>query len=123
MFSTDDFMDRKFDLINYNCWDFLRDLILALGLGDIGKRTPDPPSLRAMRDRVAQEKAQFTKLDKRVSPCIVLMERPPFPSHVGLWWRGRVFHLRDDSGPKYEPLEVASLGFSNVEYYACSASQ
>ena len=102
---------------DYNCAHFVADAWEAEGLGNIretlegflypvGKRRVEP-----------SKRSHVIKLDKPVSPCLVLFRRKLSEPHVGLYIRGRVLHLTD-SGPIRQLPDIASMGYQKTRYYA-----
>jgi hypothetical protein len=59
----------------------------------------------------------FHPVAKPVNPCVVLMIRPGRVPHAGLFRNGRILHI-DDRGVRFECLDVAIYGYSEVRYYA-----
>lgn len=117
-FTVDKYLGKKFSIVSYNCWDLVREAWLDLTGDDIGKRTPIPPTLRAMKERFLNEESHFMKVDKPVSPCIVLFKRYRLLPHVGIFFKNKVLHIRE-TGVEYQPLSVASFGFKEVGFYIC----
>jgi hypothetical protein len=108
-FSVDPYLSRVYDPVRYDCWCLLREAWLELTGFDIGARPPAPAAALAIW-------RHFDRLPAAASPSIALMRRPRIVSHVGLFWRGRVLHIQPD-GARYEMLESASLGFTEVGFY------
>lgn len=123
MFSVDPYLAREFDQARYNCWDMLREAWFEITGDDIGCRTPEPATALAMRHRFDREEAEFERLPGPVSPSIVLMRRPRTVPHVGLFWIAKVLHIQP-RGARYERLETARLGFTEVRFYTtCNPSR
>lgn len=114
---SDRYMGRVFHPENYTCWDLLREAWLDLTGVDIGDRTPHPATIMSLRERVDRDTGDFQRLDAPRTPCIVLMRQRRAVPHVGLYWRGRVLHLRPP-GVRFERLVDASRGFSQVSFHA-----
>ena len=116
--SIDALLHRRYDTRGYNC----AHLVAEAWRHETGRDITDklqgflfPPAGRFVPFSLRRE---FFPLDKPVSPCIVLMRRPGQPPHVGMFIRGRVFHIQE-SGSQLQPLDVATFGFSSVRFYAC----
>lgn len=116
MFTVDTYLGKRFDIVKYNCWDFVREVWLELTGKDVGCRTPEPATPLAMRRRFDKEESEFTRLDKPVSPCIVLMRRPRATPHVGIFYKGKVLSI-DERGVTFLPVDIAVLRFTIVRYY------
>lgn len=113
----DDLLLKRFDIRKYNCWDLTREVWLRLTGQDLG--TPElmhytAPEFNDVVD--AWDGARYREIVGPVSPCIVLMQRPRHMPHVGVFYQGRVIHIRR-AGVQYQPIEVTSLGFTNIRYY------
>lgn len=110
MFSVDPYLGREYRRAQYECWDLLRDAWLELTGFDMGERP-------AAAGAALSVWRHFRQLAVPVSPSVVLMRRPRAVPHVGLFWRGRVLHIQPE-GARYEPLERASFGFTEIGFYA-----
>jgi hypothetical protein len=118
MFTVDKYLKKPFDIVNYNCWDFIRDVLIDLKGVDVDCRTPNPPTREAMRVAFATQENQFKRLGKPEDGCIVLFSRPKSTPHVGVFYKGKVLHL-EKNGAHYQPLDIVKLGFKNIRYYEC----
>lgn len=109
-FEVDRYLDRQFDLDSYNCWDFTREVWLAL----TGKE------LAVLRDwlpdTVSQAQVKYVELKQAVSPCVVLFQGRSALPHAGVYYNGRVLHLRQQ-GVRYQPLHLARIGFHTTLFY------
>jgi hypothetical protein len=116
-FAVDKYLDRKFNLQNYNCWDLVREAWLELKGVDVGNRTPNPPTALSRIKRFRDQEKDFTKLEKPESPCIALFKRPKLIPHVGIYYKGKVLHL-PETGAAYQAVElIMKTGFTQVGYY------
>lgn len=118
MINTDKYLLKIFDIENYNCWDFIRDIWLELTRVDIGKRTPVNISKRSIKENFETGELEFKKISSPVSPCIVLFKNDKLTPHVGVFLNNKVLHLKNN-GPRYEDLTIASIGFNNIGFYLC----
>lgn len=73
-----------------------------------------PPTQRRAMPHVAH---QLKRIHRPEGPCIVLFRRVKSAPHVGFFIRGRVAHLAD-TGPIRQLLDVASIGYTSVRFYA-----
>lgn len=113
----DEFLLRQFNLRTYNCWDLVREVWLRLTDQDLG--SPELLHYTAMEfsDVVdTWQDVRYREIPSPQSPCIVLMQRPRHMPHVGVFYKNRVIHIRR-AGVQYQPIEVASLGFTTVKWY------
>lgn len=116
------FFGREYHRRNYNCWDFIREVWLDAGGVDIGHRTPESCTSEGFRRAFAEQEQDIDgKLVFRIKepeePCLVMLLRPGVMSHVGVYTRGRLFHLHQRKGVVMEPLAVAALGYNEVRFY------
>lgn len=113
----DRYLGLVFHREEFTCWDLIRRAWLDVTGFDIGDRTPHPATPAAMRARFDAEESDFILLAGPVTPCIVLMRQRLAVPHVGLFWRGRVLHMRP-AGVRYERLVDARRGFGQVSFHA-----
>ena len=75
-----------------------------------------PPRQRSADPALAKA---FVRIPAPSSPCVVLMRRGAATPHVGLFVRGRVFHLTA-RGARREPLHIATFTYPKdlVRFYA-----
>lgn len=117
MLEVDKYIQKRHSMKDYNCWDFIREVWIDLTGIDIGHRTPTNLSRKAMKERFEKEEYQFKRLTVLQDPCLLLFKRNKILPHVGVYYKGKVLHLPEKSNGKYEPLDIASLGFQEVRYY------
>lgn len=117
--SIDRYMTRRHDPRTYNCAHFVCEVWSDL-------RNPEIANilrgfLCGPTKRIARKSDLYgvRLLDKPEDPCLVLMQRPRSPPHVGVWLRGRVLHLQEKVGVQYQPIEVVSIGFKKVRFFTC----
>jgi len=105
---------------DYNCLDFAREAwLLVAGDGDVkAKLDALSAGVHAEDGRVILSAVRgFRKLDKPVSPCFVVMQRSKMQPHIGVFYNGRVLHLKEN-GVEYQPVQVARRYFTKIGYYA-----
>lgn len=110
-FEVDRYLDRQFDLDSYNCWDFTREVWMAITgkeLSVLHDWLPHTVSLAQM---------EYVELKQAVSPCVVLFQGRSILPHAGVYYNGRVLHLRQQ-GARYQPLHLARIGFHTTLFYA-----
>jgi len=104
---------------NYNCLDFAAEAWDHLvGNHDIKAR------LDALSAGVHAEDGHiilsairgFEKLYKPLSPCFVVMQRSKTQPHVGVFYNGRILHMRDN-GVEYQPMQVVRRYFTKMGFY------
>lgn len=118
---VDKYLAKTHHITEYNCWDFIREIWIDLTGEDIGKRTPPSGTRSDMKLKFAEEEAHFIKLDGPANPSIVLFKRPRLLPHVGICikhvGKWRILHLAEGGSGKLEPVELASLGFTEIGYF------
>lgn len=117
MFRVDDFLNRKHDMKSYNCWDFVREILFREKGVDIGKRTPDQVTLSALKKQIDEHSRLFPKLEKPKNFCIVLFKREKRLPHIGIFYKGKILHLPERSHARFDPISIAALGFTTVEFF------
>ena len=102
---------------SYNCAHFVVDAWydetgqdIAGCLGTVLRRPAAMEAKPPMRH-------EFTRLPAPTAPCLVLLRRARLTPHVGMFVRGKVFHLTDH-GPVRQLLDIARVGYTSVRYYA-----
>ncbi len=116
--SIDRFFNRRYNAHNYNCAHFVCEVWEGLtGVSIAHKFTGLLTPVEDMRAAMSL-RSSFERLAGPENPCIVLMQRPRYPSHVGIFIRGRIFHLKE-TGVEFQPIEIASIGFTKTGYYKC----
>lgn len=104
-----DFDNIRYDAINYNCLHFVIDIFKFYTNIDLTSKLIlnnkfNPSHLK-----------NFIKLTSPAPYCIVLF-RNRNEAHVGLYVDDKVIHL-SENGVVYQPLTIAKLGFTKIEYY------
>lgn len=104
-------MDRRYDLNDYNCYDFARDGWLILTGVDIGKRSSGLLSVM----RQYQKKGDLARLiEAPSSECLFVGKNKAELPHIGIIMDGYAFHL-PDGGARHEPL--SHLRLEKIEFY------
>ena len=116
--NLDQFYNRTYNSKTYNCAHFVVEVwvhITGDNIAHILKGFLLPPENRYVDSKLFKH---FKKLNEPKSPCIVLMQRPKTPPHVGVYFKGRVFQITEQC-VDYQPVDVATQGFNKVGYYSC----
>lgn len=114
--TIDGYYSRMFSREKYNCLHFTREVWNDATGEDLGERLKSLFAGIAAR-RVSRKHARaFKKLAVPTDPCLVLMQRKNSDPHVGIFIRGSVLHLTE-IGVEYQPVNVASRGFTSVRFY------
>ena len=102
----------------YNCAHFVADAYKHLTGREIMEDLQTflrPPEKRtaplSMRHR-------WRRLRYPKDGCVVLLRRPRTPSHVGLWYEGKVIHLTAQ-GVQFQPVDIAAMGYKTTGFYSC----
>jgi hypothetical protein len=115
MISTDQFLDRL-PSSNYNCFDFTREVWLALTGTDLTSKLLRLTGRFKERKGTVSGRREFERLKEPCTPCVVFMQRRFFEPHVGIWINGRVLHLKDN-GVQFQPLPIACGYYKRFSYY------
>ena len=108
---------KRYNPKSYHCVHFLIDsakFIYGLDYTPcfIGLTGSLDEAVKTSRDTVHRNK----KIDNPAEGCIVLMSNYNGSSHVGLYYKGRVFHLTEN-GVQRPTLQQISLYFKRVRFY------
>jgi hypothetical protein len=60
---------------------------------------------------------RFQKLEHPESPCFVVMQRSKTQPHIGIFYRGRVLHMKE-TGVEYQPIPVVRRYFTKIGFYS-----
>lgn len=117
--SIDKYFNRRYSAKNYNCAHLVCEVWQDLTGVDISHSMSGflcaPTARTVPRERLRV----FRVVPKPVTPCIVFMQRLRSPPHVGIWVRGRVLHILENSKVQYQPLDVVTRGFKKVRFVVC----
>jgi len=114
--SIDQFFHRKYNINSYNCAHFVCEVWESLTGESIAHKLAGV--LKPPKDRVVgfDLRRQFKRLAGPESPCLTLMQRAKNAPHVGIYLRGRVFHIQE-TGVEFQPIDVAKRGFDKIGFY------
>jgi hypothetical protein len=104
----------------YNCLDFVTEAWDHL-IGDSGVMA----SLTALNEGIHAEDGKvvlsavrgFQRLSQPASPCFVVMQRSKTQPHIGIYYNGRVLHMKE-TGVEYQPIQVVRRYFTKIGFYA-----
>lgn len=116
LLSVDDFMDRRYKPLTYDCLHFTREVWLAATGEDIGDRLGTLLGRGDARKVSREHRRVFVRLTAPEDPCLALMRRPRSAPHIGVYIRGRVLHI-SERGVEFMPPPVAGRGFSSLSYF------
>lgn len=103
----------------YNCLDFVGEAwTYLMGDCDATKR------LQRLNEGIHAEDGHvvlsavrhFRKLDQPASPCFVVMQKTRTQPHIGIFYKGRVLHMKEN-GVEYQPLAVIQRYFTRIGFY------
>jgi len=122
MIRIDDYMGREFNWRTYNCWDFVRDVWKDHTGKDIGSRdfpTIARDDIKRFEEIAFKERLTVVteRIEKPEDPCLVVFIRPNVMSHIGIWVRGRVLHLRPQGNVVYQALDEVAVGYKELRWY------
>jgi hypothetical protein len=116
--SIDAYLDRR-PRPGYNCLDFTREVWTGLfGDEDVRQRLDELcAGVHAEDGRVILGPVRgFRRLARPESPCFVVMQRSRVQPHVGIFYNGRILHMKE-TGVEYQPLQVAQRYFTKIGFY------
>jgi hypothetical protein len=111
---------REFNLIDNNCYDFLREVWKDYTGVDLGDCQPRPRTFAQMRRQFDRHAAValsglISEIPHPVEPCIVYVERKYRLPHCGILIDGKLLHMDKTGMVKHEPLSAEWLGVAR--YY------
>lgn len=109
------YMNRRFELRGYNCWSFVCEIWYDLTGNRISDEVVDF-GWSETQSLVSSHAQKLVKLREPESPCIALMQRKGQTPHVGIYYKRNIIHL-PQTGPQYQSVQHATLGFTSVSYY------
>ena len=114
----DDYFNRVYDRDTYNCAHLVCEVWQDITGDNLSEALQG--FLLPFKDRTATMslKNKFKRSKELVDPCIVLMTFRGREPHVGIYTKGKVLHIRE-IGVHYQPLSMASFGFSDRRFYTC----
>lgn len=126
MFEVDKYLGKRFHLQHYNCWHFVRDVWFEITGHMLYDYTPAHTTRSEMWLAATDAQCRFKEVKDWHThgfndPLIVLMQRAKDTPHIGVLFEGKLLHLRPE-GVIYQPLDVASVGFSRVLFYTTKAA-
>lgn len=117
--NMDHYFNRKYNASDYNCAHFACEVWEGL----CGKQFTDALKFLlcgpSKRRAVLADLKSINIMREPQDPCIVYLKAPLRAPHVGVWIRGKVFHITKEWGVQYQPLDVVSFGFKRVRFLTC----
>lgn len=104
----------------YNCLDFVLEAWNHItGDPDVAEKLNAlSAGIHAEDGRVILSAVRgFAKLSQPASPCFVVMQRTKTQPHIGIFYKGRILHMKE-TGVEYQPVQVARRYFSRIGFYA-----
>lgn len=118
MIDAKKYIGREYDKTKFNCYSLVREI-----QKDLGRNLPDIDAVRidsfAGRASIVQEEqknTRYTRIDKPVDGCIVLMRFASLPTHCGVYLgNGQVIHNIEGRGVVIDMIDsLDTTGFYNV---------
>lgn len=115
--SVDEYLGRTYHRERFNCFHLAAEVWMDLTSQDLIKLYGD-----AIRNGVESKKLSrrliqgFREIRVVQDPCIVLLQNPRTSPHIGVYLRGRVLHIREHSGVRFEAIHFARLGFKTMRF-------
>lgn len=112
-----DLFEKKYSPQKYHCVHFVIDSAKMIFKNDysacfIGLTGSLNESIKTSRNTVHKNK----RIEKPVEGCIVLMTNYDNSSHVGLYYKGRIFHL-SQQGVQRITIEQTKNYFKRIRFY------
>jgi hypothetical protein len=116
--SVDPYLSRVYNHATYNCAHLVCDVWEDMTARDIRPALVGLLTGIGKRESILQHLRIFKNVPEPVEPCIVLLQSPRTPPHVGIYLRGRVLHIIP-RGVEFQYLEVVRAMFKTVRFYTC----
>jgi len=108
--SLDKFLHAEYHATEYNCGHFARDVYAHLTGMHVGVPTGG---------EATQWLRKFVfRLERPITPCLAVMSRAHYTTHVGVYIDGKIMHLTEQ-GARIEDVDLASVLFTRIRYYTC----
>jgi hypothetical protein len=115
--SVDEYLNRAYSRDKYNCFHLAAEVWMDLTGRDLIQLYGDAIRIGLDSRRLSRKLIEgFRELPKPQDPCIVLLQNPRQSPHIGVYLRGRVLHIREHAGVRFEPMHIARLGFTKTRY-------
>ena len=101
----------------YNCANYAAEVWESEGLGDLRPVLCGFLTKGKVGEASAGAITALRRIPRAIEPCLVIMRSGKAVPHVGVFIRGRVQHL-DVTAPIRQPLEIATIGYRSVRFYA-----
>lgn len=115
----DQFLQRNYSPAHYNCAHFALEVTRAITGLDHSSTLNGFLCAPSARKADARALRRVRMLRAPRNACFVYMQRRG-AAHVGVWWKGKVLHLLENSRVQYVPLDVAAAGFTRVRFFECT---
>jgi len=115
--SVNEYLGKVYDARKYNCFHLAAEVWADLTGQDLIKAYGD-----AIRDGLEARRLNrqlvsgLREIPKPQDPCIVVLQNPRETPHIGVYLRGRVLHIREHQGVRFEPIFFAQFGFKTTRY-------
>lgn len=117
--SIDRYLDRQYDAQRYNCAHLVCEVWADLKGESMAQTLRGFLCGPAHREARISDLRKIRLLERPETPCVVLLQSPRQPPHVGVWIRGRVLHLPERGSAQFQPLDVVRIGFRSVRFFTC----
>lgn len=117
--SIDKYFNRRYDSATYNCAHLVCEVWRELKGDDMANALQAMLCAPKKRRAVLSDLRRIKVIDKPQSPCVVFMQAPLMPPHVGVMVRGRVLHITKGRGVQFQPLAVVTAGYKSIRFLTC----
>lgn len=116
--SVDKWFIKRYIRNEYTCSDFAREVLLDLTNVDIADSLAGLLQAHDGRGLTRAHVRRFRALKAPVDPCLVVMQRPRAPVHLGVFTRGRILQITQ-RGVTYLPVNLATVLHTSYRYVQC----
>jgi len=116
--SIDKWLGKVYQHDSYTCSDFCREVWADLTGVDLAHALQGLLQAHDGRGLRREHVRHFRALSGPVDPCLVLMQRPRAPVHLGIYIRGKVLQITE-SGVTFQPVHVATHFYKSYRFIQC----
>lgn len=117
--SVDKWLGAVYRRGEYTCSDFTRDVWLDMTGVDIGPALDGLLEAHDGRGLRREHVRSFKALSAPISPCIVVLQRPRFPVHLGVYIRGRILQITEH-GVSFLSVPAATQFHKTHRFVTCT---
>lgn len=116
--SVDKWLNKVYRDDKYTCSDFTREVWLDLTGIDIAPALQGLLQAHDGRGLRKAHVAHFKVLAGPCDPCLVVMQRPRSPVHIGVYLRGKILQITE-RGVEFRTVAIATQFYKSHRFITC----